>query len=341
MYVARTVILAAALVAVVMLAGCGSDPAFTSGKVYLGQQNYEKAIEQLQLAIRNDPNAWQPHLYLGMAYADTDELEMAHDEFFTALDLAQTDKDKEVVENEITRYWLVYDKQGEQYNEAAKFADAIEQFEKAIVIDDRKADAYINLGYALHMSNQFDKAVEVFEKALEYSPDNPVLKENLINVYETKAGNLAAVGDFQQALLNFEKIEAIDPNYPDLMYNIALMHYQMKEYREALSYYARALENNEDDKDVLYRMFLCYWALAGDLRELGQTDLANDEYTAALKPLLKLVELDDGNITYHRALMRVYNELGQENEALLEVRRIEQILAGETGGGGEAGESGE
>jgi tetratricopeptide (TPR) repeat protein len=338
MYVARTVVLTAVLVAAVMLAGCGSDPAFTSGKVYLGQQNYEKAIEQLQLAIRNSPSAWAPHLYLGMAYADTEELEMAHDEFFTALDLAQNDKDKETVENEITRYWLVYDKEGERLNEAAKFPEAIDEFRKAIVIDDRKADAYINLGYALHMSSQYDEAVEVFETALKYSPDNPVLKENLINVYETKAGNLAAVGDYEQALLNFEKIEAIDPNYQDLMYNIALMHYQMKEYRDALAYYAKALENAPDDKDVLYREFLCYWALAGELNELGQTDLAKDEYSSALVPLLKLVELDDGNITYHRALMRVYNELGQENEALVEVRKIEQLLAGEGGEGGGGGE---
>ncbi len=341
MHVARTVILTAALVAVVMLVGCGSDPAFTSGKVYLGQQNYDKAIEQLQEAIRNNPNGWQPHLFLGMAYADTEELEMAHDEFFTALDLAQTDKDKETVENEITRYWLIYDKQGEQYNEAAKFTDAIAEFEKALVIDDRKADAYINMGYALHMSNQYDKAVEVFEKALEYSPDNEVLIENLIQVYVTKAGNLAAEGDFEQALLYFEKIEAIAPDYQDLYYNIALMHYQMKNYRDALVYYQKQLDSDPEDKDVLYRMFLCYWALASELKGQGQDDLASDEYSSALVPLLKLVELDDGNITYHRALMRVYNELGQENEALLEVRKIEQILAGEGGEGGGGGESGQ
>lgn len=331
MYVARVAILAAALVAIVAMAGCGGDPAFTSGKVYLGQENYEKAIEQLQLSIRNDPGAWQPHMYLGMAYADTHELEMAHDEFFTALDLAESEKDKETVENTITHHWLIYDKQGEQYNEAAKFADAIAEFEKALTIDDRKPDAYINLGYALHMSNQYDRAVEVFEQALEYSPGNEVLIENLTNVYETKAGNLAAMGDYQQALIYFEKIEVIAADQPDLMYNIALMHYQLKDYREALRYYGRQLEMDEEDEDVLYRSFLCYWALAGDLRELGQEDLATDEYTAALGPLQTLVEIDDTNVTYHRALMRVYNELGLENEALLEVRKIEQLLSGDTG----------
>jgi tetratricopeptide (TPR) repeat protein len=328
-YVARTVALVALLAAVAAIIGCSGDPALTSGKVYLGQENYDAAIEQLHLAIRNSPDAYQPHLYLGMAYAETDELEMAHDEFFTALDLAKTEKDEETVENEITRYWLIYDKQGEQYNEAAQFSEAIGQFEKAITIDDRKPDAYINLGYALHMSGQYDQAVEVFEQALEYSPDNPVLIENLVNVYETKAGNLAAIGNFAEALMYFEKIERIAPEQPDLMYNIALMHYQLKDYREAIKYYNKQLKNNEDDKDVLYRIFLSHWAIAGDLVENGQEDLAKDEYRDALTPLLKLVELEDDNVTYHRALMRVYNELGQENEALVEVRKIEQLLAGE------------
>jgi tetratricopeptide (TPR) repeat protein len=330
MNVVRTAAAFAALAAVLMLAGCGADPAFTSGKVYLSQENYEKAIEQLTLAIRNDPNAWEPHMWLGRAYADTDELEMAHDEFFTALDLAQDEKSKEQVEDTIMYYWLVYDKQGEQFNEAAKFEDAIAEFEKAIVIDARKADAYINLGYALHMSMQTDRALEVFEQAYEYAPDNEVLIENLVSVYETKAGNLAATGDYQNALVYFEKIARVAPDTPDLNYNMALMNYQLKDYREALKYYRKQLELDEEDEDVLYRIFLCYWALGNDLKGSGQEDLAKDEFAAALPYLTRLIELNDESVTYHRALMRIYNELGQEDEALVELRKIEELLqAGE------------
>ena len=340
MYVARTAAMVVALVAIVVLAGCGGDPAFTSGKVYLGLEDYEKAVEQLQLAIRNNASDWRPHMYLGMAYADTHILDMAHDEFFAALDLALSEKDKETVENAILHYWLIYDKQGERYNEAAKFADAIDQFEKALIIDPRKPEAYINLGYALHMSTQYDRAVEVFEKALEYDPENTVLVENLVNVYETKAGSLAALGDIEQALIYFEKVEVIAPDRTDLMYNIALMHYQLKDYREALRYYGRQLELDPEDEDVLYRSFLCYWALAGQMDEIGSEEAAIDEYTAALVPLLKLAELDDSSVTYHRALMRVYNELGLENEAIVEVRKIEQLLTGETGDSDETGDTG-
>ena len=179
------------------------------------------------------------------------------------------------------------------------------------------------------MSMQYDRAVEVFEQALEYDPENEVLIENLVSVYETKAGNLAALGDMEQALMFFEKIEVIAPEHPDLKYNIALMHYQLKNYREALRYYGQQLEVDPEDEDVLYRTFLCHWALAADLKDIGDAEAARDEYAAGLVPLLKLVEIDDLSVTYHRALMRVYNELGLENEALVEVRKIEQLLTGE------------
>jgi tetratricopeptide (TPR) repeat protein len=326
MNVVRTAAALVALAAVLVLGGCGADPAFTSGKVYLSQENYPKAIEQLTLAIRNNPDAWEPHMWLGRAYADTDELEMAHDEFFTALDLAQDEASKKKIEDTITYYWLVYDKQGEQFNDAAKFEDAIAEFEKALVIDPRKPDAYINLGYAYHMSGQYDRAVEYFEQAYEYSPDNDVLIENLVSVYEAQGGNLAATGDYAGALVFFGKIARIAPDTPDLYYNMALMNYQMKDYREALRYYGMQLERDEGDPDVLYRIFLCYYALANELKDSGQEDLAKDEFAGALPYLTKLIELDDANVTYHRALMRVYNELGQEDEALAELRIIEALL---------------
>lgn len=326
----RLAIALSLVAALSLLAGCGADPAFTAGKVYLGQKDYGKAVEQLETAIRNSPNDYRPLMYLGMAYADTDKLPEAHDQFFKALGLAKDESAKKQVEDTIKFYWLKYDKQGEQYNEATKFEDAIGQFEQAILIDPRKADAYINLGYALHMSNQTDKAIETFEKAREYAPDNPVLAENLVSVYQTKAGSLAATGDIETALMYFEKIETIAADTPDLNYNLASMHYQMKNYTEALKYFQKQLALSPEDQDVVYRIFLCHWALAGQLKEGGQTDLASDQFRACLEPLGKLVELDDTNVTYHRALMRVYNELGQENEALVELRKIEELLTGGT-----------
>jgi tetratricopeptide (TPR) repeat protein len=325
----RTAVALAALLAVVLLAGCAGDPAFTSGKIYWELGEYDKAKDELTKAIENSPTAWEPHAFLGRAYADTDDLEKAHEEFFKALKLAPDEQSKETVDNVITHYWLIYDRQGESYIGAAKFEDAIAEFEKAIVIDPRKPDAYINLGYAHHMSMDYDKAIEIFEIAMEYAPDNEVLRENLVSAYVNKAANLAALKDFGGALMYFERTEQIAPETEDILYNIGLMHYELKDYREAINYFNAHLENSPDDEEVLYRVFLGHWALATSLDGEGQAEFAADEYTAALVPLTKLVEIDDTEITYHRALARVYNKLGRDSEAMEELKKVEELLKGE------------
>jgi len=328
----RVLRIAAALVALaglLALVGCG-DPAFTSGKVYIGQGNYEMAIQELTMAVENSPGAWEPRMWLGRAYAESEALEEAHDAFFEALELAPDQKAADEVEDVITYYWLIYDRQGEQYIEGAKFEDARVEFEKAIVIDPRKVDAYINLGYAYHMSMDYDKAIEVFEQAREYEPENEVLNENLLSVYETKGGSMASISDYAGAVRYFEKIRSIDPEYPDIVYNIGLMYYQMKDYREALSYFRQHLDADPEDEEVLYRVFLAYWALGQDLAKEGQEEMAAEEYAASLPYLQRLIDLNDQEITYHRALARIYNKLGRNEEALHELSIIEQLMGGES-----------
>lgn len=329
MRVARTATACVALAVMVLLAGCASDPAFTSGKVYLQQEDYASAIEQFQIAIRNNPEAWEPHMFLGRAYADTDELQLSHDEFFRALDLAPDAGSKETVNQAITYYWQLYRNEGNQYNSGSKFEQAIDEFKKAIVIDPRKFDAYANLGYAYHMSRRYEEAVEAFEQALELEPDNEDLKANLVSVYESKAGDLAAMNDTEGALRYFEKIELVAPDTPDILYNIGLMHYELKQYREALGYFTRHVDEFPEDEEVLYRIFLVHWAVGKQLEDDGLEEDAKDEFGLAIDPLNRLIDINDTELTYHRALARIYNKLGRDDEAMHELTIVEELLRGE------------
>ncbi len=328
MSVARTAVAILALAAIVFLAGCGvPDAAFTSGKVYVQQENYPKAIENFQIAIRNNEAAWEPHMWLGKAYADTDELQMAHDEFFTAFELAGEDqKALDVIDNTITSYWQKFQQEGNLLNSASKFMDAVAEFEKAIVIDPRKPDAYANLGYAYHMNMDYDKAVEAFESALGLAPDNEDLVGNLVSVYDSKAGNMAALGDLEGALRYYEKIEGIAPDTKDINYNLAEAHYGLKDYREAIASYERSLVVDGEDEYVLYRIFLCYWGITKKLESDGVPELAVPELQSALNPLERLAEINPEDLSTHRALARVYNKLGMNEEAMLELGIVEELL---------------
>ncbi len=327
---ARTAAVVLTLAAILILAGCGADPAFTSGKVYLQQENFDDAIEQFQIAIRNNAADWQPRMWLGRAYAETNELQMAHDEFFAALDLAVEPGHTEEIEQTIQWYWQEYQNEGNLLNSGGQFTEAIAEFDKAILLDPRKAEAYANLGYAHHMLMNFDDAVASFEMALERAPDNEDLKANLVSVYESKAGQLAAQGDNENALRYFEKIESIAPETQDIYYNIGLMHYQLKDYRAAIRSFNQHLVGNEEDEEVQYRVFLAHWGIAKDLEDQGQMDLAIPEYEAAIPTLEMLIELNFEELTYHRALARVYNKLEMTEEALLELGIVEELLHADT-----------
>ncbi len=327
MSVARTAVAILALAAIVFLAGCGADPAFTSGKVYLQQENYESAVEQFKIAIRNDEMAWEPHMWLGKAYADTEELQMAHDEFFIALDLAPDQKALDTIDNAVTSYWQKFQQEGNLLNSASKFKDAVVEFEKAIMIDPRKPDAYANLGYAYHMNMDYDKAVEAFEEALKLAPDNEDLVGNLVSVYDSKAGSMAAMGDLEGALRYYEKIEGIAPDTKDINYNLAEAHYGLKDYREAIASYERSLVVDGEDEYVLYRIFLCYWGITKKLETDGvPEELVIPELENALDPLERLAEVNPEDLSTHRALARVYNKLGRNEEAMLELGIVEELL---------------
>ncbi len=330
MIMARTAAVVLTLAAILILAGCGADPAFTSGKVYLQQENFDNSIEQFQIAIRNNAADWQPRMWLGRAYAETDELQMAHDEFFAALDLAIEPAHKEEVEQTIMWYWQIYQNEGNKENSSGQFTAAIAEFDKAILLDPRKAEAYANLGYAHHMLMNFDDAVAAFELALELSPDNEDLKANLVSVYESKAGSMAGLGDNENALRYFEKIESISPETQDIYYNIGLMHYQLKDYRAAIRSFNQHLEGNEEDEEVQYRVFLAHWGIAKDLEEQGQMELAIPEYQSAIPTLETLIELNFEELTYHRALARVYNKLEMTEEAMLELGIVQELIGAAT-----------
>ena len=61
------------LLAIILLSGCGTkNPALTSAKIYmdLTPPDYDRATEQLLLAIQKDSLSGEAHLLLGKIYAE-------------------------------------------------------------------------------------------------------------------------------------------------------------------------------------------------------------------------------------------------------------------------------
>jgi len=324
---ARTAVALLALAAFVLLAGCGGDPAFTAGKVYLQQKDYGNAVEQLKTAIKNSPNAWEPHMWLGRTYAETDRLEEASEHLHIALDRAPDEKAISACENAIAYYTQMFRNEGNSKMEAAQYEMALAEYEKALVIDPHNANGLVNLGAAYQNIGDYDAAIAAYEGAQELDPGSESILQYLLDAYSYKAASLASPGveDYDAAIDYYERIEGVAPDFADLLFNLGNMHYLSEHWRKAIDYFEKHLDNDPGDIDALSRVYYSYWKLAEEIWDLDEV-LATEYYEKVIEAVIKLIDVDD-TISYHRMLVRIYNKLERPEEAQAELEQIRMLLS--------------
>jgi tetratricopeptide (TPR) repeat protein len=119
--------------------------------------------------------------------------------------------------------------------DSAKWAVAIEAYEKAIELEHDYADAYCNLGAVRYNQGQRAAARRAFEACLEREADHVEANFNLANVLEEE-------GDDGGALAHYRRALASDPVYPDLHINLALLYEKIGRKRGACDHWRRYLQ---------------------------------------------------------------------------------------------------
>ena len=128
------------------------------GAVYSRQRMFEEAIEAFERRLELQPAEAAAHLELAQALADSGDEESAAAHFEAALAL---DPD-----NAMTRYNV-----GVTMVNAGNVEAGIVHIERAIELQPVYPLAYKGLGYAYAGIEQYQKAIDAFEKYLEQSPE--------------------------------------------------------------------------------------------------------------------------------------------------------------------------
>lgn len=89
--------------------------------------------------------------------------------------------------------------------------------QQLVARDPKNAQAWIQLGNDLFDTNQYQKSIEAYAKALELQPNNP-------DVLTDQGVMFRAVGQFEQAIANFEKAQKIAPDHLQSLLNIAVVY---------------------------------------------------------------------------------------------------------------------
>ena len=103
---------------------------------------------------------------------------------------------------------LVLDERGDEKASAAYW--------KAISEGDSVADAYCNLGILESRAGRTTKAFDCFTQALKHDPRHFESQFNLGNLY-------FEVGDYRLARTHYELASEVEPNFPNVYFNLGLV----------------------------------------------------------------------------------------------------------------------
>lgn len=140
------------------------------------------------------------------------------------------------------------------YMAQQKYADAIAQYQNVLKIKPESLTVQIQLAAAYKSARDYAHAIDAYQRALRLQPDSPVALNNLAYLYAQMGRNL------NEALEMAQKVDKRVPHRPEVLDTLGFVHYQRKEYDEALKYLKRAkeLSSGRPTATRLYHLALVY-----------------------------------------------------------------------------------
>ncbi|MBU0467770.1 MAG: tetratricopeptide repeat protein [Candidatus Omnitrophica bacterium] len=227
---------------------------------------------------------------------------------------ALTFKRNKVWDNEITLWEDVLSKSpnktkplinlGNAYFKKRKYEKALELFQKAVVIDDKAEEAYNGMGLIYKERGEFERALENYNKVL-------VLKPGRAQTFSNRGVVYKSMGEYELAMLDQNISLSLNPNAALTYINRGVVYKSLGEYDLALADYQKALEidprlaSGFANRGVIYK-------------KQGKDELALIEYEKALKidPYL-------GQVYYNRSL--IFNDLGDKPKALKDILKAIEL----------------
>ncbi len=154
------------------------------------QDHYQKALEDLHVAIRLNPSYAEAHYLTGNCFNETNRYAEARQAYEKAIALSPNRADFHF------SLGSLLEKQGEN-------GPALSEFEKALALNPASADAHYRLARLYSEQGNIDRAVEHLREAIELNPRDPQSYGQLASIY-FKAGRRE---EAQQALETLQALK--------------------------------------------------------------------------------------------------------------------------------------
>jgi tetratricopeptide (TPR) repeat protein len=202
------------------------DAHIKMAQIYFVFKAYDKAIKQINVALRVDDFIPEAYYLKGWIYKEQGDTALAVSSFQTAREL---DDD----------YYDAHMQLGLLYA-TAHSDEAIEYYNAALNVQPESLEALYALGLYCQEHNYLDTAFECYRKILTLEPAYAVAEYNQGYIY------LNYRVDFDSAVHYFTNAIAVYPEYPEALYNRGLAYENLSQWKEAEADYRQALTIKPD-----------------------------------------------------------------------------------------------
>jgi tetratricopeptide (TPR) repeat protein len=296
------------LIVILLFNGCKSIE-FESALIYLNQAyEVERAISYLKKALQKEPGDIEAFVLLGKAYGMKENFVKMNAAFDSATALIDTTIKshkyfKEDIEYLRDEFWCYTFNRGFEHFENNRLADAGMDFSNCIIIDNKRADAYINLALIEEQINNLDSAIVHYEQAFLLDKENIDLMFYVSNIHQKsrdfdkmiqvmdkvlkvdpqqieaiteKAVAYDHLGQTDEAIIAYQKALQIRSGDPDLLFNLARLYFFDGDYDNAIENFEKVLDKNPDDVETIVLLGDSFFSLGEnikiDLQEINESD---------------------------------------------------------------------
>ncbi len=180
---------------------------------------------------------------------------------------------------------------------------ALQEFDKAHKAEPRNPDILIGLGRAYQLRGAYDQAEKYYLQALKEDPEDPLIENNLGDLYLSMERPDDAIHYFSKASSNLRF-----GNAEVSLTGLGYAHFLKQDYPAAIRAYRQALAQNPRYDEAQLRLGETYYAM-------GRTDRALGAFRQALK-------LNGSNVQTHFQLGLAHMELGNFAKARQSFRNV-------------------
>jgi len=207
---------------------------------YLAQKQADKAIAAASAQLAKVPNSSAFHDLLGtILFNNKKDMKGAEEELRKAAELDKNNSDALL-------------KLGQVQVAQGSVDQAIATYQRSLKNNPREIRFYILIGELYESKQDWEKAKQMYQKALEIQPDNPLASNNLAYVMLQQGGNVDV------ALSMAQTARRGMPNSSNAADTLGWAYFQKGAYNMAIDLFKEALKKSPEEATYHYHLGLAY-----------------------------------------------------------------------------------